>query len=298
MTKERAGTRGVFAPRLLRVQIAGALAVLAAVVLLGGIYILVDQLVPAGTASSSRTLNVLKVSIALAGIVGAVLTGVYAYRKQRLSESDALRADADHLLNRFSKASDQLGHADAAVRLAGVYAIAALADAWPDQRQMCINVLTSYLQLPEPEGTTSDQLRNAERAVRRNLIRVIRDHLRDGFSTVSWRGYNFRFEGATFHGGDLTGMHLTGGNMTFHGARFCDETFHFNNVVIDGARVWFTGTRFESGTISFSGASLRNGLLDFTGAVVGSASVSLDGFTTEGGHLKPGPFSGLPPSRS
>lgn len=120
MTEQRARTQGVFAPRLLRVQAAAGLAVLCAVVLLTAIYVLIDRLVPSGSVSSSRTLNVLKITIALAGIVGAVLTGVYAYRRQRPTEADAVRADADHLLGRFIKASDQLGHTDAAVRLAGV----------------------------------------------------------------------------------------------------------------------------------------------------------------------------------
>jgi hypothetical protein len=118
---------------------------------------------------------------------------------------------------------------------------------------------------------------------------VIRDHLRDGYSTVSWRGYNLRFEGAVFHGGDLTGAHPIGGNITFHGAHFLDETFHFNKVIIDGARVWFTGTHFDSGAISFSDAGIRSGLLDFTSAVVSNAAVSFDGFTKERGELNPDP---------
>jgi hypothetical protein len=297
MDERRRRPHGAFAPRLLRVPVAAGLAVLSATVSLEAIYILVDHLVPLSPAGSSRTLNIIKLTIALGGVVGAVFTGVYAYRKQKLAEADALRSDADHLLGRFSKAADQLGHADAAVRLAGVYAMAALADVWPDQRQMCINVLTSYLQLPEPEGASATQLRNAERAVRRNLIRVIRDHLRDGYSSVSWRGYNLRFEGATFYGGDLSGAHFVGGNINFHAVHFCDQTFHFDDAIIDGARVWFTAARFDGGRVSFVNAALRSGLLDFTGADVDQAVVSFDGFSKQGGEIRLGPFAGQPPFR-
>jgi hypothetical protein len=40
-------------------------------------------------------LDVIKTTITVAGFVGAVLVGVYGYRKQRLVEGDARRADAE-----------------------------------------------------------------------------------------------------------------------------------------------------------------------------------------------------------
>jgi uncharacterized protein YjbI with pentapeptide repeats len=294
--RRRVRRRGVFAPGMRNIGITAAITVLAAGAALVGIYVLIDNLVPAGARSSSRTLDVLKVAIAVAAIIGAVLTGVYAYRKQKLAEADALRADADHLLTRFGKASDQLGHDNPAVRLAGVYAMAALADDWIDQRQLCINVLTAYLQVPYTADGSSPDFRPGEREVRRNLIRVIRDHLRPGFSTVSWAGCSFRFEGAIFDGGDLTGVHLSGGKVNFHAARFIGETFFLNRALIDGARVWFTRAQFEGGTVRFDGVELRSGLLDFTDAVVNGGTAAFDDFTHSGGELKPGPFVGhVPP---
>ena len=100
---------------------AASLSVVAAISVLGAIYFLLDRyLVPAaatGNNSSGRTLDIARVAITLTGFVGAVLTGVYAYRKQRLAEGDARRADAKQFVSRFARVSDQLGHDTAAVRL-------------------------------------------------------------------------------------------------------------------------------------------------------------------------------------
>jgi hypothetical protein len=62
----------------------------------------------------------------------------------------ARRLLAPHRLfnERFTTAAGQLGSETPAVRLAGVYAMAGLADDWTDQRQTCIDVLCAYLRLP------------------------------------------------------------------------------------------------------------------------------------------------------
>src|ERR1700722_15145163 len=65
---------------------------------------------------------------------------------------------------RFATAADQLGSdKPAAVRLAGVYAMAGLADDWEDNRQTCVDVLCAYLRMPyEPapgeDGPVVEQL--------------------------------------------------------------------------------------------------------------------------------------------
>ncbi|KAA0933706.1 hypothetical protein [Streptomyces apricus] len=70
--------------------------------------------------------DVLKTTVTALTLIGAVLAGLYAYRKQLLSEGDAHRADASQLADRYTTAAEQLGHDQAAVRLAGVYALARL----------------------------------------------------------------------------------------------------------------------------------------------------------------------------
>ncbi|AWB92148.1 hypothetical protein C3E78_08020 [Aeromicrobium chenweiae] len=55
--------------------------------------------------------------------------------------------DSEGLAKRYQDAAAQIGHDKAAVRLAGVYALARLADDWPDQRQTCVDVLCAYLRM-------------------------------------------------------------------------------------------------------------------------------------------------------
>lgn len=76
----------------------------------------------------------------------------------------------------------QLGHDSLAVRLAGVYALAALANDWHGagddaQTQVCVDVLCAYLRLAyDPKSAKATA---GEQQVRWTVIKVIRDHLQD-----------------------------------------------------------------------------------------------------------------------
>ena len=63
------------------------------------------------------------------------------------ARATAARLDSEGLAKRYQDAASQIGHEKAAVRLAGVYALARLADDWPDQRQTCVDVLCAYLRM-------------------------------------------------------------------------------------------------------------------------------------------------------
>src|SRR5580658_9332253 len=67
------------------------------------------------------------------------------------------------LNERFATAAGQLGSdKPPAVRLAGVYAMAGLADDWEENRQTCVDVLCAYLRMPyEPDP--GDQAPEPER---------------------------------------------------------------------------------------------------------------------------------------
>ncbi|MFC8341215.1 hypothetical protein ACFUJX_29950 [Streptomyces rubiginosohelvolus] len=78
--------------------------------------------------------DVVKTTVTVLTLIGAVLAALYAYRKQLLDEGTSHRADATQLTERYTKAAEQLGHEQAAVRLAGVYAMARLADDWPENQ--------------------------------------------------------------------------------------------------------------------------------------------------------------------
>ena len=136
-------TQGRYAPPLWPIWLAALVWVAAASLLAWIIYlqlwaIAVPRPGPNGGPPSIDPLDVIKTTITVAGFVGAVLVGVYGYRKQRLAEGDAYRADAEQLAQRYTTAAEQIGHEKAAVRLAGVYAMARLADDWDEQRQICV----------------------------------------------------------------------------------------------------------------------------------------------------------------
>ena len=87
------------------------------------------------------------------------------------------------LNERFTAIAAQLGDGQPAVRLAGVHAMAGLADDWEENRQTCVDVLCAYLRLPyEPDpgedATAAERLAYwANREVRHTVIRVITAHL-------------------------------------------------------------------------------------------------------------------------
>ncbi|UJH71825.1 hypothetical protein [Ornithinimicrobium sp. INDO-MA30-4] len=120
-----------------------------------------------------------------AGIgVGAVAVATVGLRRQRSTEEalktekkrikneqkkDREKADLDRgnaerervrgLRDRFTTAAGQLGDESAAIRLAGVYAMSALADDWLTQdepaeaeAQVCVDVLCAYLRTPRDHG--------------------------------------------------------------------------------------------------------------------------------------------------
>ncbi len=209
------------------------------------------------------TLEVIKTTLTVLAFAGALLTGLYAYRKQRLAEGDASRADAQQFADRYSKSAEQLGSEQAAVRLAGVYAMARLADDWRTQRQTCIDVLCAYLRMPyqprEAEGH-----RPGEDQVRKTILKVIIEHLQDDVAT-GWGRADFDLTGAILEDASLSGA-VFGGRAVFSKVQFqgpthiLDTTF-LTDAVFDEAEftddVSFGGSRFLCGS-SFKSSHFKS----------------------------------------
>lgn len=156
--------------------------------------------------NSAKWYNITRSSIATVGLIGLGGGAILAYRRQQTTErlheldrerhaqdvatrSDAKKAD---LRARYATAAEQLGHAGAAVRLSGVYAMAALADDWHEarttaQQNVCINVLCAYLRMHYVAFNPNDPTTaSGEREVRLTVISVIRDHLLNPGEPNSW----------------------------------------------------------------------------------------------------------------
>ncbi|MET8044862.1 pentapeptide repeat-containing protein [Micromonospora sp. NPDC005215] len=299
---------------------------------------------------TTRTLfDLLKLVFAVVAGIGGVAALVVAYRRQRVAEHGNKLAEFAHELahaadaraevtkalaeaaderakieadrngmrlfnERFAKASEQLGSEKAAVRLAGVYAMAGLADDWMEGRQTCIDVLCAYLRMPYDaprewagDGLTSEEdgrsekidqrARSAreEREVRHSAFRLIGRHLRlQADDANSWRGYDYDFTGAVLDGGDFSGATFDGGMVSFREAMFTGGTVSFTGATFSGGRVSFRGAMFIGGTVSFTGATFSGGRVSFGGATFSDGTVTFGEATFSGGRVSFGEamFSG------
>jgi hypothetical protein len=79
-------------------------------------WLLYQQVLVSPAVKGAAPIEVVKITLTLMAALAAVLTGLYAYRKQRLSEGDAARADVGLLTQRYSTAAEQLGHQDSGHR--------------------------------------------------------------------------------------------------------------------------------------------------------------------------------------
>ncbi|MGL5825375.1 MAG: pentapeptide repeat-containing protein, partial [Nocardioides sp.] len=154
-----------------------------------------ETLPPKPQPGEPTFLDALKLGLTIGAGFGGAVALVVAYRRQGIHERQEPR-------ERYGAAVAQLGSENATARLAGVYALANLADEWPAQRQQCVDVLCAYLRLPwqstpddehplaartisktvsrEPDESRTYTYRDStgETEVRKTIVRVIADHLR------------------------------------------------------------------------------------------------------------------------
>lgn len=291
--------------------------------------------------------DVIRSAVLAVGAIAAVPAGYVAYRKQqttekdyereqaklafdqakeasrqqeltdandrRIQEIDAAnkRADAAAFSDRFTVVADQLGSERAAVRLAGVYAMAQLADDWgradPPQRQICIDVLCAYLRMPWPAGQTPQMLRTAgdraaaprrrlagrtrpagaapladhrmreeESRVRGTILRVIADHVREDRTRDHWHDEKFDLTSAELPDVALDRCQFRGDfvavRVTFTG----DTDFHLATFSADAM---FDGATFIKGA-SFTAATFSAGAYFIEATFTGHADFTGAAFTS------------------
>jgi uncharacterized protein YjbI with pentapeptide repeats len=191
---------------------------------------------------------------------------------------------------RFATAAEQLGSDKPAVRLAGVYAMAGLADDWEANRQTCVDVLCAYLQLPyepDPGQGAAEPQRLAFQAgqkVRHTVIRVITAHLKDG-AAVSWQGLNLDFTGVVFDGGSFAQARFSGGQVDFVSAEFSGGTVHFGDAQFSGATVSFFSVKFSAGKVNFDGAEFSGGVVNFSSAEFSGGEITFNAAKFSGGSV-------------
>lgn len=238
-------------------------------------------------------------TVALTGLLGATVAVALAIRRQRSTEqtvritaeaqlvtAQAYALDVERnsheqvrdLRERFTTAAGQLGNDAPAVRLAGIYAMAGLADDWlqreqPEEAQCCIDVLCAYIRTPR--RTRTDEDARADLEVRQTIIRTITNRLQPGDRTTrDWRGRDFDFTGATFDGSyTLTGAHFISGTLRFDGADFAGGSVDFEHAGFAGGQVTFVGAKFAGSTVAFDYSQFSGGNVTFNEAHFTSGQV-------------------------
>ncbi|WP_329414761.1 pentapeptide repeat-containing protein [Nocardia vinacea] len=232
-----------------------------------------------------HNLDLTKLALTVAGGIGAVVALTVAYRRQRDVEQG-------RFVERFGAAAKQLGDPAVAVRIAGVYAMAGVANESRGlRRQQCVDVLCGYLRLPyDPQiganhqqklvvkqrrgrvgkaiGREEEQhfdFRQNDRQVRQTIIRVIAAHLQTNAET-SWSRCDFDFRGAVLEDTSFAGARFSGETTSFDGATFSGETTSFARARFNGEHTSFAGARFSSEHTRFAGARFSSEHTWFDGA--------------------------------
>jgi hypothetical protein len=225
----------------------------------------------------TQRISLLQLALAASAFIGGVVALTVAYRRQRLAEAahklavaQEEREDARSFNERFGSATAQLGHEKSAVRLAGVYAVAGLADDWEAQRQVCVDVLCAYLRMPYDAANAP--LGEAE--VRRTIMRTIADHPRANASkTVSWTGLDLDFTGAVLEAASFVRANFRNSAVLFDRATFTGRRTTFHKAKIEDATLFFRRATFEGNDLSFESAFIGpRSTLNFEGANISTTS--------------------------
>lgn len=268
----------------------------AAVLIVLGVGLAVGLLLTVGDGQHTAQLDAIKTAGTIVlGTGGAVALWLTA-RRQRTSELTLKQAYAAHaatvadaearrITDLYGKAADQLGAAQAPVRLAGLYALERLAQDNPAQRQTIVDLLCAYLRMPtEPvrrpavrrpgvsrpllSGTARQRLSvrppadppagmateaEQEHQVRRTAQGILFRHLRiddeDNPIDTFWSGISLDLTGAVLGPANLIGCRVLAADFT--GATFTGDVW-FDRARF-GLDAVFTGVRF-AGEASFSEA--------------------------------------------
>jgi hypothetical protein len=224
---------------------------------------------------------------AVAGLAvasGAIVT-YRTFRHTRLEQDRAYKlSQSQQVTESYAKAVEQLGHAEAPVRLGAMYSLERLAQDNPPRRQTIVDVLCAYLRMPftpSPHGESAADPGNdgppwvtepatvsaprhdpaQELQVRQTAQRLLADHLRRPLDLAHedaqrinaspeetfWPGISLDLTGATLVDFDLRGRSVIGASFT--------------KVTFSGA-AWFNGAIFSDvarfDQVTFSGAARFN----------------------------------------
>ena len=145
---------------------------------------------------TSGPLERIKSSLVIIGGIGGVGYLVIKYREQSGAESDRARLEENEADKKLADAVQQLGSESPQVRIAGVYALADVADTYGsekygvDYNKRAVEIICGYLRTP----------RSDDGAVESTILRVMTQHLRSDTHSQknTWSKFKIDLHGANF----------------------------------------------------------------------------------------------------
>ena len=248
------------------------------------------------TGAGNDPSEIVKIALTTVGGLGAVGYIVIRYRDSQASKRAEERELSRMVDDKMQAAINQLGAEQASTRIAGVYALAEIADTHhggqhngsrpdDDYRQRIVDILCGYLRSDRERPTTDENGKpckngNYDKAVESTIIAVIRKHLQkerddQGNQAVVqtleddqlWCACSLDLHGAHIHETfDLSGATIQTSmncdNVQFHGgARFRNCIIQHGSFI--GATItdtWFNGARITD--TRFGGARITDTQFD------------------------------------
>lgn len=226
--------------------------------------------------------QVVQSAVTTAAALGLGVTLYLSFRRQKTTDEghlttlELLRLQQDQhrsdsitkLRDRYVSAADQLGSESRPIRLAGIYALASLADDWNEERnvkerQVCIDLLTSYLALGANDTDTVESRGPEWETIWSTIFdRAVLERNNPGWPGADVRIRNVRLKNR------LVGLRFDYGSLSFSGSPIsamefdgCD--FQAAEVIFDsydqGGVLSFRNCRFSGGSINFQWEAAENG---------------------------------------
>ncbi|MFG2447543.1 pentapeptide repeat-containing protein [Nocardia fluminea] len=214
--------------------------------------------------------------------LGGVLLNRRQTEKHFTAKHELERVEA--LRKRYTSSAEQLAHASAAIRQAGVYALTALADDWhaigeDEERQVCIDLLQWYLRVPFPQPMEGEQPDLSEREIRQTILAILtRRRRRPTEDPKSWAEVSIDLRQISLPNCTLDRLDLA--DLSLTGAKLGDA----NLTGTDLTNANLTGAKLAGAKLR--GADLTNA--DLTGAKLGGADLTganLTGANLNGAYL-------------
>ena len=215
-------------------------------------YVLIGYLVEVGTQPLTAAQR-LTATFATLTALGAVVALVVNIRKQDVAEQSATREIEAAATERFRSAATLMGGESAAESLAGIHALAAVADEYPRIRQQVVDVFCEYLRLASYQKRASGDERDLRRDPYLDAIvtRILLDRVGRNART-SWSECEFNFSRMEFWNVDFSHS-IFRGEVTFKESTFTGDSALFVEAVFTkGAS--FEESIFEARTTSFVSA--------------------------------------------